>query len=151
MKISLDPKFRQSGQAVILYIIAVLILIVVVGIVVYLFISTIQRVVPPSPGQAILPVGAHYGGGTIIGYTNSYPTKIEAVTNATFTLMMYADSAAANVITNWSNCRFVKQKLYTGWSLAQAYADFCPTNAAQETWPDGEAPSQQFYNVLVSQ
>lgn len=154
MNLKPNPRFGQSGQALLLCIIAVVIVLVVMGIVFYLFISTVQRIVPPKHDAQgkLLPIGSYYGnGGIVVGYTNGGTLSIHAVTNATFTLLMYADADAGNVITNWQNCRFVKAWTYTGWSLAQAYSDFCPSNQFQESWPIGSAPSQQFYNILVSQ
>lgn len=153
MKLQPNRRLRQSGQALLLCIIAVVIVIIVFGIVLYLFITTIQRVVPPGHDAQgnLLPIGAHYMGGTIIGYTNGGTLSIAAVTNSTFTLLMYADRDAANVITNWQNCRFVKSWTYTGWTLSEAYSDFCPSNRPQESWPFGQAPDRQFYNILISQ
>jgi hypothetical protein len=71
VKITIASKQNGSALALLPVVAVFVIFLVVIGIIVYLMVKTIQKIAPPPPDpDTRLAIGDPYDGGTVVGWTN---------------------------------------------------------------------------------
>lgn len=139
---------NQRGQALILWVVLLVLFVVFIGIIAYVCISTVKRIVPQTPNQqgGFIPphIGTVYDGGIISDEYYTYPspslTPAPQPQDASQTnVLIYA---SPNPAGPWTNL------IWEG--LIDDVASAMGSNGLPlETFSNG-VPSARFYNIEVS-
>lgn len=156
MKIQLNPNRHREGVVIWLVIAVLVFAIVIIGIMAYLSVKTIHKVVPcPPPDQdnhgSEPIIGDTYAGGIVTGYTNQYHEPWVDSTNYgaapqdvpnTSNLTAYIFAADRPDVPVWTNC------IWSGpWD---ELTNQIGTNGLPiEQWTNGTQPRQRFYNFAI--
>lgn len=128
--------------------------VVVIAYIGYLFLQTIQKLIPPPPGTSqnnwlgnIYPVGTPYGGGLVTGCYpvfdgSSVRPDLAQPPPGFIVNNVYIYASDVPNPTMWTNL-LITVPFY------QLNAVLGGNGLPVENWPDGQMPSQRFYNFVV--
>ena len=148
MQIKTNSRAGVAGVAWLLLVFFVLFVIFILGVA-YTVVRTFQKIVPPPPPDDdgvshVPPVGGQYQGGVVKAYVPPPHETTFDPPPAGFTVhwvYIFADNSPRPPA--WTNC------IWNG-DLANVQEAMGTNGLPLELWPDGQVPSQRFYNIVVS-
>jgi ABC-type transport system involved in multi-copper enzyme maturation permease subunit len=137
---------NQRGQALILWVVLLVLFVAFIGIIAYVCVSTVKRIVPQTPNQQgwFIPphIGTVYDGGIITDEYYTYASNTPAVrpqVSGQTNVLIYASPSPFGP---WTNL------IWEG--LIDDVASAMGSNGLPlETFSNG-VPSVRFYNIMVS-